>query len=173
MEIPSQGGNTLFATAYRAYDALPHALRDRVEGLQAVHVYDYDGSATVRADRHSPDAPRAVHPLVIVHPETGRRALYANRLMTSEIVGWSKQDSEALLQEMFDYIEDPAYVFAHQWTPGDLVMWDNRCTLHARSDFNPTEPRVLRRVTVRGDRPVGPPSDADAAAGLAPDGRAT
>jgi taurine dioxygenase len=154
MEIPSQGGNTLFASACRAYDRLPEELKRRIAGLQAVQVYDYDGSPTQRTDKHSPDAPRWTHPVVTVHPATGRPVLFVNRLMTQSIVGLDSAASDDLLSELFSYIEAPDNVYEHVWEQGDLVLWDNRCTLHARTDFNPTEARVMRRVTVQGTQPV-------------------
>jgi alpha-ketoglutarate-dependent taurine dioxygenase len=153
IEIPAQGGNTLFANAYRAYESLPDALKARLDGLRALNVYDYAANATIRATEPSPDAPRYVHPVVRTHPETGRKAIYVNRLMTDHIVGLGEAESRALLEILFDAVERPEHIYEHAWRPGDLAMWDNRCTLHARTDFDPAEARVLRRVAVRGDRP--------------------
>jgi taurine dioxygenase len=84
---------------------------------------------------------------VRVHPDSGRKSLYLSRLMTRYIVGMDRAESDALLQELFVQIERPEFVYTHRWTPGDLVIWDNRCTNHARNDF-PAEPRLLRRYTV-------------------------
>lgn len=153
IEIPSRGGNTLFANCYRAYENLPEATKRRIATLSALHVYDYDANATVKARESSPDAPRFVHPVVVRHPETGRPVLYVNRLMTHRIAGLAPAESDALLEELFRAAEDPAIVYEHVWRPGDLVIWDNMCTLHARTDFDPAERRVLRRVTVAGGRP--------------------
>ncbi len=153
LEIPSQGGNTLFANAYRAYDALPGALKTRLAGLRALNVYDYAANAMVRATEPNPDAPRYVHPVVRTHPETGRKAIYVNRLMTDHIEGMAPDESRDLLDTLFAAVERPEHIYEHAWRPGDLVLWDNRCTLHARTDFDPAEARVLRRVAVRGDRP--------------------
>lgn len=152
MEIPSKGGNTLFANMYAAYDALPGDLKQRLEGRKAVNVYDYAGSATTRGTA-APDAPRHAHPVFRTHPATGRKALYVNRLMTESIEGLPREESDAILARLFDHAEQPAFVYEHVWTPGDLILWDNRCTLHARTDFDATERRKLRRVVVLGEKP--------------------
>jgi taurine dioxygenase len=151
LQLPARGGDTLFSSAYRAYEALPVETRERVRGLWAENVYDYRSSATKRTAVPSDDAPRAVHPVVIEHPETHRPVLYVNPLMTHRIIGVEADESTALLEELFRVIEDPSFVYRHAWRHGDLVMWDNRCVLHARTDFDPAEARVLRRYTVRGD----------------------
>tara|TARA_R110002072_G_scaffold130040_14_gene268785 strand:- start:1314 stop:2162 length:849 start_codon:yes stop_codon:yes gene_type:complete len=153
LEIPAEGGNTKFANAYRAYESLDDAMKSRLKGLTALNVYDYDANATVKANESSPDAPRYVHPVVIRHPETGREVLYVNRLMTDHIVGMDRAESDALLEDLFQVLEEPAYCYEHVWTPGDLVMWDNLCTLHARTWFEPSMTRVLRRTTVAGQAP--------------------
>ncbi len=88
------------------------------------------------------------------HPATGRKALYVNRLMTREIEGLPRQESDAILQTLFDHQEEPRFVYEHVWRPGDILMWDNRCTLHARTDFSAGERRLLRRVTILGEQPV-------------------
>ncbi|MEK9644262.1 MAG: TauD/TfdA family dioxygenase [Alphaproteobacteria bacterium] len=160
LEVPSKGGNTQFANAYRAYDSLSDEMKQRLRGLKAHNVYDYDANATIKAKESAPDAPRWEHPVVIRHPETGREVLYVNRLMTDHIVGMDRAESNALLEEIFGVLEDPAYQYEHVWTPGDLVMWDNLCTLHARKWFDPAETRVLRRTTVAGQPPVAAFADA-------------
>ncbi len=154
LEVPSKGGNTQFANAYRAYDSLSDGMKQRLRGLKVHNVYDYDANATIKAKESAPDAPRWEHPIVIRHPETGREVLYVNRLMTDHIVGMDRVESAALLNELFEVLEDPAHQYEHVWTPGDLVMWDNLCTLHARTWFDPSETRVLRRTTVSGKPPV-------------------
>ena len=153
LEIPAEGGNTKFANAYRAYESLDDKVKARLQGLKALNVYDYDANATVKTNESSPDAPRYAHPVVIRHPETGREVLYINRLMTDYIVGMDRAESDALLEELFQVLEDPAHCYEHVWTPGDLVMWDNMCTLHARTWFDPAQSRVLRRTTVAGKAP--------------------
>lgn len=153
IELPSRGGKTLFSSCYKAYESLDDETKARITGLSALHVYDYDANATVRAKESATDAPSHVHPLVVRHPETGRPVLFANRLMTVRIVGLEPADSDALLETLFQAGENPAFVYEHEWRPGDLTLWDNMCTMHARTDFDPAERRVLRRVTVAGSRP--------------------
>lgn len=153
LEVPSEGGNTKFANAYRAYESLDTKTKDRLRGLKALNVYDYDANATVKTNESAPDAPRYAHPVVIRHPETGREVLYVNRLMTDYIVGMDRAESDALLEDLFQVLEDPTHTYEHVWTAGDLVMWDNMCTLHARTWFDPAQSRVLRRTTVAGHAP--------------------
>ncbi len=151
-EVPSTGGNTLFASMYAAYDALPAELRTRIAPLRAMNIFDYQTQVrTGRFDRSK--SPHAVHPAVRTHPETGRKALYVNRLMTEELVGLDAAESDALLARLFEYAENPAHVYEHVWQVGDLLMWDNRCTQHARTDFPPSERRLLRRIGIEGDLP--------------------
>jgi taurine dioxygenase len=154
IEVPSQGGNTLFANCYMAYDTLPEAVKRRIAGLRALNAYDYDNAATIRDTTVRSDAPSYVHPVVRTHPATGRKALYVNRLMTQRIEGMPPHESDELLQFLFDHQEQKQFVYEHVWRPGDLLMWDNRCTLHARTDFSANERRLMRRVTILGEKPA-------------------
>lgn len=153
MEIPRTGGNTLFSDLIAAYQGLEAPLRERIDGLKALNVYDYDAGATHTAAEVSPDAPRYVQPVVRTHPETGEKGLFVNRLMTREIIGMDRQEGQALLETLFQRIETPSLVYEHRWQLGDLLMWDNRCTAHARRDFDPSQSRIMRRLTVLGDKP--------------------
>jgi taurine dioxygenase len=152
MQVPSSGGDTLFANQYKAWDALPEAMRRRLEGLSAVNTYEPGGIDTyatpISKATPSPTSFTWAHPVVRTHPGTGRKALYVNRLMTEYIVDMPRADSDALLESLFDHQEQQAFVYAHRWTPGDVLIWDNRCVLHARSNFDAGEARKLRRVTV-------------------------
>jgi taurine dioxygenase len=154
IEIPAEGGNTLFANAYKAYDALPEETKLKIEGRKAIQVYDYGGGVLDRRNMVEPEKGMSfAHPVARTHPATGRKALYVNRLMTHSIEGLPHDESEALLAQMFDTLERPEFVYEHRWRVGDVLLWDNRCTLHARRDFDPNENRWMRRVTIRGDRP--------------------
>lgn len=155
MEIPARGGNTLFANGYRAYETLPAAMQQRLAGKMALNAYDADdyNGVTHRPETLSPKAKRYCHPVVRTHPGTGRKALYVNRLMTQSIVGLPRAESDEILNFLFDHQEQRAFVYEHVWTPGDLLIWDNRSCLHARSDFDASERRRLRRVAVLGDKP--------------------
>ena len=154
LEVPSMGGNTLFANGYRAYETLPPEIKRRIEGRKAVNAYDYDTAATKRGTRLAPSVPSYAHPVVRTHPATGRKALYVNRLMTVRIEGLPVQESDELLAILFDHQERREFIYEHVWRPGDLLIWDNRCTLHARTDFSPNERRLMRRVTILGEKPV-------------------
>jgi taurine dioxygenase len=154
IEVPSKGGNTLFANAYLAYETLPDGIKRRIEGRKALNAYDYDSAATIRGADVPDEAPSYAHPVVRTHPATGRKALYVNRLMTRRIEGLPRQESEELLSFLFDHQEQPQFIYEHVWRVGDILMWDNRCTLHARTDFSADERRLLRRVTILGEKPV-------------------
>lgn len=150
LEVTSVGGETVFANMYRAYDRLPEELKSRLVGLEALNIYDYARTGRVDLDRDISRINHWVHPVVIRHPDTGRKALYVSPLMTARIEGMDPDDSDALLDELFDYINDDDLIFEHAWTVGDLVMMDNRCITHARKDFPAGEPRLLRRTLVQG-----------------------
>jgi len=155
IEIPEDGGNTLFANAYKAYEALPTEVKQRIHGRKAVQVYDYGGGVLDRKHMVEPQAGLSyAHPVARTHPATGGKALYVNRLMTHHIEGLPREESEELLALMFDTIERPEFIYEHRWRVGDLLLWDNRCSLHARRDFDPNASRWLRRVTIQGERPV-------------------
>jgi taurine dioxygenase len=153
--IPAKGGNTLFANQYKAYDTLPEETKKRIADLKAVNTYEPGGTDNyakpISKVTPTEKALTFAHPLVRVHPATGRKALYLNRLMTEYVVGMPRAESVALLESLFDHQEQPQFIYEHKWTPGDVVIWDNRCVLHARSDFDPGEARKLRRVTVDTD----------------------
>jgi taurine dioxygenase len=154
LEVPSTGGNTLFANGYAAYATLPDGVKRRIEGRKALNAYDYDSAATKRGTRLADGVPSCVHPVVRTHPATGRKALYVNRLMTVRIEGLPEAESNELLATLFDHQERREFIYEHVWRPGDLLMWDNRCTLHARTDFSANERRLMRRVTILGEKPV-------------------
>ncbi len=154
IEIPSEGGQTLFANGYKIYEALPAWVKDRIADLKAVHVYDYSGAVTDRSNMVGiTEGISCAHPVVRAHPATGRKSLFVNKLMTHHIESLEWDESEKLLNLMFEIISRPEFCYEHEWRVGDLLLWDNRCTLHARRDFNPAERRWLRRVTVLGEIP--------------------
>ena len=154
IEIPDEGGNTLFANCRLAYEALDDGWKARLDGLRALHYYDYKRDPTLRPSTINPDAPQWVHPVVRTHPETGKKAIYVNRLMTLWIEGIDRDESDGILDYLFAHIEKPEFVYEHEWTVGELIMWDNRCSAHARTWFSPEKRRMMRRVTVRDPYPV-------------------
>ena len=154
VEIPSRGGDTLFASGYAAYETLDPALRARLEGKRALHHYNY--GSTQRGDDRGVEAfNECVHPVFRTHEETGRKAVYVNRLMTVKLRDTEPAESEMLLNALFDHAERPEFVYTHVWRKGDLLLWDNRCSSHARTDFPAGERRLMLRTTVGGTaRPV-------------------
>lgn len=154
IEVPAAGGDTLFLNMYKAYETLPAELKARIDGKKALNAYLYD--STTRAVNGSKidfsAHPHYVQPIVRTHPDTRRKALYVNRLMTFSVEDMDEEQGGALLNVLFDHIEQDRFIYAHQWRVGDLILWDNRCTLHARTDFSDKERRLLRRYVVMGDR---------------------
>ena len=148
VEVPSVGGDTLYANCVRAYATLPTSLKDRIQGREAHHGYDYD-----RTEKSPPGGPgfHGTHPVAMPHPLTGDLVLYLSRNSTTEIVGLASDESDALLEELFSYIESPEVIYRHQWQVGDVVVWDNVALVHARTPFDPAHARTLQRVTVSGD----------------------
>jgi taurine dioxygenase len=156
LDVPSSGGNTLFANLYKAYDALPADLKERLANVEAQHGY-YAGRhvtpeilktlAITRVD----DA--FAHPVFTAHEETGRPVLYVSRLLTTSLKGLPEAEGNSILDQLLDHVEKSEFVYEHVWTPGDFVIWDNRCLNHARTDFPAGERRLLRRTTVQGVRP--------------------
>lgn len=150
IEIPSTGGNTCFTNMYRAYDKIPAELKKSLAGRTALQVYDYHTTETVDIDGDLTGIHNLSQPIFIRHPVTGRTALYVNRLMTARIDGLPREESDAILEELCDISEAADNVYQHDWAVGDLVMWDNFCSCHARTDFPATDRRVMRRCTTQG-----------------------
>lgn len=150
IEIPKEGGDTLFGSTCAAYEALDAETRKLVDGRKAMQGFQH--GTTLRA-KNVPHKSYS-HPMVRVIPETGRKALFISRLMTFAIEGLPEDESNDLLARLFDHMEKPEFVYTHKWRPGDLVVWDNRSTVHARTDFDPGERRLLRRFATQGERPV-------------------
>ncbi len=147
-KIPSRGGETKFANMTKAYEALSDDMKAKLEGLTARYIYDVYATLRDQTDDDDEDLSNSAHPLVKVHSETGKKALYLSRLMARFIVGMDRTESDALLGELFDHCEKPEFIYAHDWRVHDLIVWDNRCLNHARNDFPADEVRLMRRLTV-------------------------
>ncbi len=163
LQIPSYGGDTLFASTARAYDELSDTMKSFLGGLRAVHDYTnaYDTFFAQFPDRpplseaEKAKVPPVEHPVVRTHPETGRKALFVNPGFTRRIVGMTDAESRAILDFLFAHATQPHLVYRHMWAPGDLVVWDNRATWHlAVADYDMDERRHLHRTSIAGDRPV-------------------
>jgi taurine dioxygenase len=157
LEIPDEGGNTLFSNMYLALETLPPTLRKRIEGLTIKN----DGSLNsagirrtnaVITDLRTYEGPS--HPIVRTHPETGRDVLYLGRRPNAYVNGLSIEDSEALLNELWSHATQPQFAWTHKWSVGDLVVWDNRCLMHRRDSFDPNARRIMHRAQCAGDRPM-------------------
>jgi taurine dioxygenase len=147
--LPEAGGDTMFANQYLAYETLSDGMKRLLQPLRALH----GGARLAAALGIENSAPLQCHPIVRTHPETGRKALYVNRVYTYCIEGLTEAESRGLLEFLFEHTCRPDFAYRHQWQPGDVIMWDNRCTLHyAVHDYGET-PRVMHRTTVAGDIP--------------------
>ena len=151
-EVPASGGDTMFASMYAAYDALSQPMQQFLEGLTAVH----DGAKVWTRYGLAPSRPfaRNEHPIVVVHPETGRKLLFVNRVFTTHVPGLSARESDALLEMLYRHIENPRFMCRFRWQAHSVAFWDNRCTQHqAIFDYFPQR-RSGYRVTINGTRPL-------------------
>jgi taurine dioxygenase len=153
LEVPPSGGDTYWANMYLAYETLPAKLKREIEGRVAVHDATYN-SAGLRRKGYKEvtdprEAPGARHPLVRMHPETGRKCLFLGRRRNSYIVGLALADSEALLDEIWRHATRPELTFRQEWHVGDVLVWDNRCTLHRRDAFDPSARRLMHRTQIK------------------------
>lgn len=152
LEVPPAGGETGFCTMYGAWEALPAALQRRVNGLWIKHDGTYNSGGYVRAGvtvtGDPRDAPGTLHPLVLLHPETGRPGLYLGRRRNAYIDGMPLDASDALLDELWAYATADALTWYNRWQVGDLVVWDNRCTMHRRNPFDPGSRRIMHRTQI-------------------------
>jgi alpha-ketoglutarate-dependent taurine dioxygenase len=156
LEVPPTGGNTSFCTMYGIYEALPAELKDRIAGLTIKHDGTYNSGGYVRQGVTPSDdpltSPGAVHPLVCTHPATERRMLYLGRRRNAYLLGLELAQSEALLDELWGFVDRPQFAWEHVWCVGDLVLWDNRCTMHRRDAFDPGSRRIMHRTQVKGEQ---------------------
>ena len=155
LEVPLSGGNTYFNSMYRAYEFLPDAVKKRVEGKTLKHDATYNSGGYVRQGITAIDdpitSPGTYHPLVCTHPETKRRVLYLGRRRNAYIEGLSLQESESLLDELWSHANREELEWHNEWCVGDLVLWDNRCTMHRRDPFDASSRRVMHRTQIKGE----------------------
>ena len=158
LEIPDSGGQTGFSNTRKAYEDLPDDVKARCEGLQAVHSYD-----TVRAPAtakgltkvENDETPDVVHPLIRTNEDSGKKAIYVNMNRTDQIVGMDRAESDALLDVLVERMIRPEYRYHHEWSVGDLLLWDNRCLVHSvNMDFPVGQTRLHQRILLKGDTPV-------------------
>jgi taurine dioxygenase len=157
LEVPPSGGDTGFANMYTAFEQLTPELKEQVLLLTAKHDASRNSAGELRrgfTEVTDPrEAPGAVHPIVITHPETGRRALYLGRRRNEYIPGLSLEQSEQLLDCLWNHATREEFLWYQKWKVGDLLMWDNRCTLHRRDAFDPTTRRIMHRTQIKTGHP--------------------
>lgn len=155
LEVPPSGGNTYFCGMYHAYDSLTDALKRRVAGRMLKHDGTYNSGGYLRQGVTAGDdpvtSPGAWHPLVCMHPETGRRTLYLGRRRNAYIQGLPLAESEALLDELWAIATREEFTWWNEWQVGDLVLWDNRSTMHRRDPFDPNTRRILHRTQIKSE----------------------
>jgi taurine dioxygenase len=147
--LPSSGGDTQFASMFAAYDDLPDETKRQIEPLQVIHRYDSSrkrGRVVTLSGAEAATMPEVIHPLVRVHPDSQRRALYLNPNRMETIVDMDEDESDRLLNALFEHATQPKYQYRHRWLAGDIVIWDDRCTMHKA---NPDIPRGERRLMHR------------------------
>jgi len=162
IEVPAFGGDTLFASQYRAYDALSEGMKEMLDGMTAIHTAEreYGTKGHSASDRSSmainqagDDVPKYEHPVVRTHPETGRKALYVNSAFTMYFKNMTRRESRPLLNFLFDHCTQEQFTCRFRWSAGAVAFWDNRAVQHyALNDYH-GQRRHMRRVTINGDRP--------------------
>jgi taurine dioxygenase len=159
LEVPLSGGDTYFCSMYQAYESLPESIKLRVADSKLKHDGTYNSGGYLRQGVVATDdplrSPGAFHPLVRKHPETGRRLLYLGRRRNAYIDGLSLTESETLLDELWTYAIRKDFVWSHVWHVGDLVLWDNRCTMHRRDAFDSNSRRIMHRTQIKGETRSG------------------
>lgn len=166
LEVPPEGGDTMFIDLAATYRALPGELKVRLEGLKALHHYRHtkdrnhpEGRWRILNDEQRKQTPEVTHPVVRTHPETGEKSIFVFPGLSSgvrQIVGLEAADSDELLKSLFDHCTQPQFQYRHKWQVGDLVLWDNRCIMHhATTDVLPADQhRTLYRINTKGTVPV-------------------
>lgn len=160
LEIPAEGGDTSWMNMEAAYAELPPDLKSAVEGRSIKHDAVYAGPGKPRPGMTVPpggdirDLAGAVHPAVRTHPATGRRSLYLGKRFNACVMGLEPAESEALLDALWAHVLGGDFTWTHRWRVGDMIIWDNRCTMHRRGAFAADDRRLLHRVVVKGEKPV-------------------
>ena len=165
LEVPSAGGDTMFANQYLAYEALSNGMKDLLDGMVAVHDNliqspkisanrNSTRSSKLREDLEEEDEPEMEHPVVVIHPETGRKALYVNSIRTRRFKDMTEEESKPLLNYLVEHSYQPEFTCRFKWKKGSVAFWDNRCLMHFALNDYPGQRRYMNRVTVNGKRPV-------------------
>lgn len=157
IEVPNEGGDTHYCTMYGAYERLPDSLRKQIRGMKLKHDAAHDSAGKLRRGYQEvselSEVPGAIHPIIRIHPETHRPALFLGRRLHASVVGLPLKESEAFLDELWSYVAYPEDCWVQQWQVGDAVLWDNRAVMHRRDGFDPNSRRLMHRTQIHGDRP--------------------
>jgi taurine dioxygenase len=160
LEVPQTGGSTYFSSMCNAYELLPDELKRRIAGLMLKHDVIYNSGGYLRQGYVAVDdalnSPGVYHPLVCTHPETGRHVLYLGRRRNAYLRGLPLLESEALLDELWSYAVREEFVWRNTWQVGDLVLWDNRSSMHRRDAFDANARRIMHRTQIKGETPPSP-----------------
>lgn len=158
LKLPAAGGDTGFLNLYRAFETLPAALARRIEGLTLKHDATYNSVGLLREGFQDVTdvtaSPGAAHPIVRIHPETGRKALFLGRRNCAYVNGLSLGESEELLDALWEHVTQERFTWHHKWRLGDLVIWDNRCTMHRRDAFRHDAERIMHRTQIIDAEPA-------------------
>ena len=166
LEVPPEGGDTLYCDMAGAYDALSDEMKDRIDGLKAVHSYlprfmasrkmdeGFQKDGFVLSEEQKAELAEVVHPIVRTHPENGRKALFINEGFTVRVEDMDENDGKALLSDLNTHATSDRFIYAHKWSVGDVVFWDNRVTMHKATEYDSQYARRMHRTTVQGDIPV-------------------
>ena len=155
---PSAGGSTYFLNCYSAYDDLPEATKQKIDGRVMVHAATHSSGGKAHAGFESVDdvskVPGARQPMVRTHPETGRKSLFLGRRINAYVIGLPVDESEELLDGLWEHMVQDKYTWRQDWQVGDLIWWDNRCAMHRRDAFDGSKRRLMHRTQLKGTRPV-------------------
>ena len=154
LEVPPSGGDTSWGNMYMAFDALSDEMKKKIAGLTINHDASLDSGGNLRSDFVGTGAN---HPIVRTHPDTGCSALYLGRRRNGRVNGMTSSESESLLDYLWEHASQPQFVWSHQWRVGDILIWDNRCTIHHRQAFDPATRRIMHRLQVAGTQPFMAP----------------
>ena len=150
LAVPSRGGDTHFASMYAAYDALPEGLKRRLDGARGAFTYGGRRKATALLNEEDRDWTPVFHPIIRIHPETGRKGLYFDPGKILRIEGLDERESDEVIEELTERMIQPGAEYRHKWLKGDVVIWDNRCSYHkAAGDYPPEEDRIHLRVSIK------------------------
>jgi taurine dioxygenase len=155
IEVPSSGGNTEFMNMYSVYDAIPTDLMEEISALSIKHDRSYTAVGELRYGFNDvtdvATCPGSIHPIIQQHPFTGKSFLYLGRRLNAHVVGYSVADSEVLLNKLWKYARSPEFCWTQHWAVGDILIWDNRCTMHRRDSFDENTRRVMWRTQIQSN----------------------